>query len=225
MKRSITCFAWTLGSAALIALAAGCSRESRAPQTPTGTTSPTFESNVPPAPPPPGREQPPAPGYESGVTGQPSPPPPSPPPPLAAPGEIGTPPGGSERGMEQPQAAPAGENERQVCDALASSAKLHVEDVQNGAAIVAVPKAGHDLSAVRDDAHRIESTVKQHPPSEPGPAGEACGIFSIGRMPGVTTTVVEGPSSVRIMMTTANPAEVRDVRRIAREQVLSLKAR
>jgi hypothetical protein len=224
MKRSITYVAWTLGSASLIALAMGCSRESRQPQTPTGTTSPTFESNVPPGPSAAGREQPPMPGEESGAAGQASPSPPAPPP--GSPGEMGAPPDGAPRGTEQPPASPAGENERQLCDALASGAKLHVEDVQNGAAIVAVPKAGHDIASVRGDAHRIESTAKQHGAAESAPAaGDACGLFAIARMPGVSTTLTEGPRSVRIVMTTSNPAEVRDVRRIAREQVSSLKAR
>jgi hypothetical protein len=226
MKRSITCVAWTLGSASLLALAVGCSRESRPPQSPPEATSPTFESNVPPVPPPESKEQPPLPGYQKGPTGPASPPAPPPPPP-GGPEEMSTPPAGPPRGAEQPSASPAAtENERQLCNALASGAKLHVEDVQNGAAIVAIPRAGHDVSTIRDDAHRIESTLKQRGAGESAPtAGDACGLFAIGRLSGVTTTVNEGRGSVRIVMTTSNPAEVRDVRRIAREQVTSLKAR
>jgi hypothetical protein len=109
-------------------------------------------------------------------------------------------------------------NERQLCDALSGHAKLHVEDVKDGVAIVATPKAGHHLGTVRDDAHHIGTALKEHG-REPGPMGEACGLFSIGRLPDVNTTVTETANSVRILMTTPNAAEVKDLRRITREQV------
>ena len=210
MKRSIKVLGSTLGSAALITAGLGCSRESRPAQPPIGTSSPTFESNVPAPstpPPPPGaaREQPPPP---------PGPEAPAPPPP---PGETGAPHEG-----EPPSAAGGNESERQLCDALASDAKLHVEDVQHGAAIVAVPRTGHDVSAIRDDSHRIEGVMHQQHGAEIGP--EACGLFAIGRLPSVNVSVVEGSNAMRIVMTTTNPAEVKDLRRIARDQVTSMKA-
>ena len=130
---------------------------------------------------------------------------------------------GAPHGTEQPSAAGGNENERQLCDALAGDAKLHVEDVQHGVAIVAVPRTGHDLSTLRDDSHRIESTIRQHGP-ETGPGPEACGLFAIARLPSVDVSVAEGTNSMRILMTTSNSAEVKDLRRLAREQVSSMKA-
>lgn len=225
MKQSITCLGMTLGSAALLALGVGCSHESRPAQAPpAGTTSPTFESNVPPTPPPPGQ---PGAGTEMGAPAPPPPGEPPPPPPGAnapsppPPGETGGP--APSMPPEQPGAAAGGENERQMCDSLADVAVLHVEDVQNGAAIVVVPKKGHDLASVHDDAQRVESTMRQRASTASAPTvGMSCGLFSIVKLPGVTTTLTQGARSVRIVLTTANPAEVKDLRRTTREQVGSL---
>jgi hypothetical protein len=219
MKRSITCVGMTLGSAALIALGAGCSRGNRPAKTPpAGTTSPTFESNVPSGSAPSGREQPPGPSYET----QPQPPPPSPGSRTFQP-EPGEP--SSQGGVaEAPPAVATRENERQMCDDLAMGAVLHIEDVQNGVTIVAIPRASSNLSSVRDDAQRIESAMRQRAaggaPSTP--SSEACGLFSVASLPDVTTTLTEGAKSVRIVLKTTNPAEVKDLRRLAREQVQSL---
>jgi hypothetical protein len=104
---------------------------------------------------------------------------------------------------------------------LSTSAKLKVEDVQNGVAIVMTPKHGHELGALRDEAHRMDTMVHQQP--QGGAAGhETCGLLSIGRLPGVSTSVTEGRKDVRVLMTTPNHAEVKDLRRIAREQVNNL---
>jgi hypothetical protein len=217
MKRSVTCLGMTLGSAALIALGVGCSRASRPAQAPpAGTTSPTFESNVPPTPAPP-----PPPGPEMAA---PAPPPPAaappPPPEMGAPTQPSTPP---EPPMGATGAAGGGENERQMCDALAGAAVLHVEDVQNGAAIVMAPKTGHDLASVRDEARRIETTMRQRGTVETAPApGTSCGLFSVAQLPGVSAQLIEGAKRVRIVLTTPNPAEVKDVRRLTRDQVMSL---
>jgi len=233
MKRSITCVGMTLGSAALIALGAGCSHGNRPAQAPpAGTTSPTFESNVPPgsAPSAPsGQEPPPGPSYENapqppgGAAGQPGQPPPGGTTFQPEPGTPPTPPGS---GMEPPSAmpAPAKENERKLCDDLAASAMLHVEDVKNGVTIVAIPKAAASLASVRDDAQRVESTMRQHAAGAAAstPGSEACGLFAVARLPDVTTTLTEGTKSVRILVTTTNPAEVKDLRRLAREQVQDL---
>jgi hypothetical protein len=233
MKRSVTWLGGTLGSAALLALGIGCHRESQ-PQTPpaAGTTSPTFESNVPPGTPPAGQAQP-APAPEMGALpptgpGQPpgeAAPPPAPPPAAPAPPpEMGAQPGAAPRGAEQPSITTGGgESERQLCDKLVTVAKIHVEDVQKGVAIVIVPKPGQDLSMVRDDARRVESMIHQHasPETAPPPA-EACGLFIVARLPSVTSTLTEGAKSVRILMTTTNPAELKDLRRSARDQVHNL---
>jgi hypothetical protein len=209
MKRSIMCFGWTLGSAALFALGVGCSHEESPAQTPpTGTTSPTFESNVPPTPAP----QPP-----SGPAVQP-PPPPAPPPAAAPPEEP-------KRGATEtpaPATAPTQPSERSLCDALAAAALLTTEDVQNGVAIVAVPRRGQDLGTVRDHAKRMEGAMHRSA-GESQAAGESCGIFAITRLPSMTTSTTEGMSTARIVIITSNPAEVRDVRREVRQQVRNLK--
>jgi hypothetical protein len=115
-------------------------------------------------------------------------------------------------------AAPSGASERQLCETLSGHAKLHVEDVPNGVAIVATPKGGQELSTVRGDAHHISSALHERAHEQP-PIGEACGLFSIGRLPEVNTAVTDTANSVRILMTTPNASEVKDLRRIAREQV------
>jgi hypothetical protein len=196
MKRCITCLGWGFGSTLLVALAIGCRANRPAEAPPAGPTSPTFESSMPGAP-----------GEQAAPEMAPTP-------------EVGEAPGpGAQKPQpaEQPAAPPA-EHERQLCDALSGHAKLHVEDVHNGVAIVATPKNGQNLSTVRDDAQRISTALHEHA-AEPGPGAEACGLFSMGRMPGVNTTVTETANTVRIMMTTPHAAEVKDLRRIAREQV------
>jgi hypothetical protein len=51
---------------------------------------------------------------------------------------------------------------------------------------------------------------------------EVCGLFSIARLPGVTTKILEVRNTPRIVMMTTNNAELKDLRRIARQQVWSL---
>jgi hypothetical protein len=214
MKRSVKVLAWTLGPAALLSAGFGCSRPSHPAQEPVGTSSPTFESNVPtptpPPPPEPGKEQPPLPqGQET----------PAPPPPGGAEPTPPTPPAPPE--AAPPPSAGGGESERQMCDAFAGDAKLHVEDVQHGVAIVAVPRKGHDVSALRDDTHRLESAMRRAGPAT-GPGPESCGLFAISHLPSVNVSVVEGANAMRLLMTTTNTAEVKDLRRLAREEVGSL---
>jgi hypothetical protein len=229
MRRSMTCVGWTLGSAALLALGLGCSRESPPPEVPAGTPSPPFESNVPPGPapampePPGANPAPLAPGSipETGPMGQAGQPPQPPPPPRTQ-FEPAAPPEAMQHRTEQPAPAASGANEHQLCDALASGAKLHVEDVQNGVTIIAVPRAGHDLANVHDDAQRIASALRQRPAAEGQATGDACGLFSVARQPDVMTTITDGRASVRIVMTTSNPAAIHDLRRAARDQVTSL---
>jgi hypothetical protein len=213
MRRFITCVGRTLGSAAALALAVGCSHESRPAETPAvGTSSPPFESNVPPAPPG-------TPGADKGTTITPEPTPGQP----AQPGkeaQPGQPDAYTAPGAIAPpsQAGTTGDSEHMLCNTLATEAKLRVEDVQNGVAIVFTPKAGHDLSAVRDDAHQIETSIHQ-PGTSGGQSSQSCGLLSVGRLPSVTTTITEGMSTVRLVMTTSNPSEIKDLRRNARDQV------
>jgi hypothetical protein len=102
-----------------------------------------------------------------------------------------------------------------MCITLAKEAKLKVEDVRNGVAIVMTPKAGKELSIVRDDARKLELAIHQ----AGSPQGETCGLFGLGRLPSVTTSLTEGMNTVRILMTTSNPGEVKELRHQAREQV------
>lgn len=132
---------------------------------------------------------------------------------------------------EGQQGTAPGINERALCESLASEGRMRVEDAQNGVAIVITPKAGNALSTVRDDARRLESAIRQSAGSGEGVvgapqrsprSGEACGLAELGRLPSVTTQLVEAGNSVRIVMTTSNANEVRDLRRIARDEVNAL---
>ena len=46
--------------------------------------------------------------------------------------------------------------------------------------------------------------------------------MSLGRLPSVSTQITEGVNTVRIVVTTSNPPEIRDLRRAARDQVSNL---
>jgi hypothetical protein len=128
--------------------------------------------------------------------------------------------GSAEQGGEPGQVQAT--SEKAACDALVNSAKLHVEDVQNGIAIVASPKGGTSLSTVREDARRLEAAIRTG--GEGGQRGraESCGIAELGRLPSVSVQVTEAANSVRIQMTTSNNAEVKDLRRIARDEVATM---
>jgi hypothetical protein len=123
-----------------------------------------------------------------------------------------------------------GVNERALCESLATEGRMRVEDAQNGVAVVITPKAGNQLSTIRDDARRLESAIRTGAgtegvvgaPQRSVRSGESCGLAELGRLPSVTTQLVESGNSVRILMTTNNANEVRDLRRIARDEVNAL---
>jgi hypothetical protein len=115
-------------------------------------------------------------------------------------------------------AAPAPETERQLCDALAGHAKLRAEDAPRGVVIVVTPRTARETPVMLDDTRRLDAMMRLHT-TEAGPIGETCGLFMIGRLPGVTTKITEGANTTRILMTTVRPAELKALRRIAREQV------
>jgi len=237
MKRSIKSVGMTFGLAALLPLAAACSHKpaqapsSEAPSanepgastemTPPAQPGAMGQQTAPaPAPQPPGGErigetqpnaagQPQQQGLGSGV-GAPEAQQAAPPQ-QAAPGQM-------------PLAGPAGENEKMLCNDISTSAKLRVEDVQNGVAIVLVPRAGKDLATVKDEARRLEGTMRNAAAHEQAAGGvrETCGLAELGRLPNMTTTIIEGPRSARIVMTTTNGAEVKDLRRMARDEVNDL---
>jgi hypothetical protein len=206
MKRSLKFMAWTTGAVSLLAAGPGCSHETHPAQTPApeGTTSPPFESNVGPGQTTPA-QPPPAP--EMGT--------PSAEPPKAGPPQPGI--GAPQPGAEPAPGATA--NERELCNTLAGHAHLKVEDVQNGVVIVMTPRGGADTSIVKDDARRIENGIHAGPG---GAAGESCGLFTLGRLPSAHVQIVDRPGGAGLMITTTNPAEVKDLRREARDDVSNL---
>jgi len=238
MKRTIKSLGVALGPAALIPLMMACTRPAETP------TAPTTEPVAPSAQPPPSVETPaqaPAgPTSELGTREKGARGPEAPKGHEAQPAQPAQPqqPGlGSGLGQQaQPGEQPApGEtgapaaNERALCEALAKSARLRVEDVQGGVAIVATPRAGTDLSTVREEAQRLENSIRTG--AAEGQAGgaqrgvrsaETCGIAELGRLPSVSVQLTEGGNAVRILMTTSNTAEVRDLRRIARDEIGAL---
>ena len=213
-----------------IALLGACGSEVPPPQHPT----PAFESRVGQAAP--RVEPPPAPtSIEVPPTQDP----------LAndpARGELSTPP-----------TTASGPSEREMCYALLVDAKLHVEDMQGGVALVITPKAGGDLDAIKQAARTIESkmppagmtappagtsTAGTIPPSgkapESSPSGatgtttdaapaDACILFDLGRK-GARASVAEEQKAVRILLTTSDPASVKLLRARTRELVRSMSA-
>jgi hypothetical protein len=220
MKRTIQSLATACAPALLIPLAVACSSQQPA-QSPTNA-APPMEPGAPSTMPAPGTETPAGPTGQLGMPEQGGAQPPAPRGPEGQPGQQGL---GSGLGQEaQPTPAEGGQAaqaERAACATLANDARLRVEDVQHGIAIVLVPRAGSDLPTVRDDAHHLESAI--HAGAEGhGQRGEACGIAELGRLPSVTTSITESDGAVRIIMTTSNPGEVRDLRRIARDEAAGL---
>jgi hypothetical protein len=218
MKRTVKFLGVTFGATALLSLGVACStRQTPAPSV--GATTPSSEIMTPPV----GTTGQPGASMEMGEPGRP-PAPPHPPggPPTPEPGAFGS--GLGEPGAPGEIAAQPRGGEKAVCEGIADVAKLHVEDVQNGVAIVAVPKPGASLAAVRDDAQRLQGAIHGAGPEARGtqPTGESCGLTQIGRLPSVTTVITEGPNAVRILMTTSNASEVKDLRKMGREQINSL---
>jgi hypothetical protein len=234
MKHSISWLRAAIGPAALIPLAVACSH--RQAETPSGGTTPETGVSAQMGQEGQGK-QPGSVSGDQGSIGQPGQ--------LSQQGRIGDQ-GQSNQGQsnqgqsnqgnvgqpspygdqgfgaglgEQPgQQGESAMSEKSACDALANSAKLRVEDVQGGVSIVATPKTGQDLSTVKDDARHLETAIH----GAHGAQGETCGIAELGRLPSVTAQVVEGVNSVRINMTTNNAGEVKDLRRIARDEVQDL---
>ena len=212
MKRTVKFLGVTFGATALLSLGVACSsRQTPAPSV--GVTAPSSENLAPPG----------QPGATMETPGQPSTAPPG--------GTVGQPtpePGALGSGLGEPTgetgAQPRAGTEKALCEGLAGVAKLHVEDVQNGVAIVAVPKPGTSLAAVRDDARRLESSIHGAAGEAHGaqPAAESCGLAQIGRLPSVSTVITEGPNAVRITMTTSNASEVKELRKMGRDEIGAL---
>ena len=122
-------------------------------------------------------------------------------------------------GLGEQQQGESATSEKVACDALANSAKMRVEDVQGGVSIVVTPKAGQEFSTVRDDARRLENTFHG---AHSAQQGDTCGIAELARLPSVTAQVIEGNNNMRIQLTTTDDKEVKDLRRIARDEVNNL---
>src|SRR5262249_38790577 len=127
---------------------------------------------------------------------------------------------GMDQTPESTAPAPSGMSERDLCDALTRDTIMRVEDVNGGVAIVLMPKAGIDLTAVRDDAHRVERAMT--PEASPGgaqpPPGSAdrCALFDLSREGG-RAVVSEGPNSIRIIFTAVDQPTIKSMRRHARD--------
>jgi hypothetical protein len=103
-------------------------------------------------------------------------------------------------------------SERELCDTLTREAKLHVEDVQGGVLLHATLRPSGDLSLLRDRARQLERRAGQ--PSGGG-GGPSCELFAIARS-GAVVSVAEAPDSVRILLTTTDPNQVRTIRKQVR---------
>ena len=138
--------------------------------------------------------------------------------------------GGAQQGSAQQgsaqqggQIAPSDASEVQLCEELQHSASVRVENMANGAVLIMTPKSGGDLASVRQIAQRIEGRMR---PSGQGAAqggaqagGAAqCALFDVSRL-GASATIQESPTSIRLLLTVPDRANVEQVRRRAREFV------
>jgi len=193
MFRNSHCVRLVLGALAISTLAVGCSREPKPAQQPRASTSPPFEARM-----------------EQGRVEQ---------------GERRTM-GMDQKGREQTtgqgqQAQVEGVNtiEVELCDDLRQNANFTVKDVPGGVSIIARPKAGHNLSAVREAAQRIDRKVQEgveHGKS--APANVICDLFAFTRN-GAVMSVSEDPNAVRILFTTTDKDYQKTLRKSAREWV------
>ena len=191
---------FTLGAAALLALAAGCSHEAPPP-----TSTPSFESRVTPAP---------------VMTATPPP---------AQTDFVAPPPSAAPVAADTAQPAPQNEaNERQLCDEIGRDAKIAVADVPGGISVTATPKGGASHGSVVRDAKRIEDGMAQVGPGISGtpvaPKGESkdtCVLFDVGRQGG-RVVVAESPKSVKLTFTTPDATQVKALRSQIREFVKTL---
>lgn len=240
MHCTIWSSALALGSAALIGVA-GCSHNERPAKQATSspTSSPTFESNIGSSqyessqPTTPGTQAPGTPRGSlpsEGTMGSTREPNQGTRPETNAPAEqpqrSAAEQGAQNQAAQAAQAAqgttgsrpsaetPQTTSESDLCAALTREGKLNVEDVQGGAAIVVKPRSG-DITIVRQRAQDINQRLGQNVGSAPG---ASCELFTIARS-GASTAVSETPESVRILITTTDPGQVRKIRKEVREYV------
>lgn len=181
-------------------LALGCSGNARDAESPT----PPFESRITEGetrvrvtPPP-----------SSDVT------PTSPSDPTESPGAAGATGDVDDRGGPVPTRLT---REAALCGALAQQATLRVEDIQGGASLVLTPRTEADMQAVRDAARAFEQQMGS---VRPRGDGSPCALFELGHA-GARAAVSEGPDTMRIFITTSDPAQVETIRRQARNFAMS----
>jgi hypothetical protein len=230
MNGSFRCSWFTLGSshrlgrdaavaAALAVIAAGCGAEQKQAQAQAPAQS--FEAQVPEgqleygtiqeqqeggaAEQPPRAAQPGMePGHE-GMHGQ------------KPQGEHGwTTPPGAAQGETGEGAATEEMSEKELCMRATQGATIRVQNIERGVRIEMVPKAGTDLSEVRDTAQRIEAGLDPAAPAPRADQAEQCRLFDIAAL-GVDATLQEGPNRIHLLLVADDPADVEQIRQRARE--------
>jgi hypothetical protein len=138
----------------------------------------------------------------------------------SAPLPYPTTPMGSEPTQTAPkEGASAPMSERGLCTAMSQDANLRIEDVQGGVAVVMTPRGGTDMDAIRKDARQVERAIGPAAGRHvDAPIEQRCELMEIGRQ-ATSTTVVEGPGEVRIVMTSSDAAGTRSLRQRARAYV------
>lgn len=240
----------TLGSIALIALAAGCAgekRQSAEPAQPVGRTpagrTPTFESQMPydtNGQPPSDRGQAPVPDRRApgtspaeprGQYGTPTPPRVGR---SGGPGAPGARPGQPRGGGPGAPGAPPGQpgggaagmgmmDERQICDEISENAVLSVDNIPGGVQILMTPKPGADTASLQQLARQIDRHMSEQAQEEQQANGAAsrCPLFDLSRIGGSRGRVVEAADGVRILFTSEDTAGVSTLRDRARSFVQS----
>jgi hypothetical protein len=222
--------ALALGSAAVLVLAAGCSR-ARPASNPPGATEPTPPEQV--APPTMGEMKPAQPSEEPSTPPTPAAPampehaqPAPEPAPAAAepphtmpelgtapPAEVPKSPAAQGLAGSPPQVAAS-----ELCESLTRAATMREEDVQGGVAIVLVPKPHETMETVRDDAKKFQQTFSQlgQMPSAPSMEGGMCPLAPLPST-GASAAVSEGPKAIRILITSPDPTQIKSIRKNVRE--------
>lgn len=233
MKGSTHSVYLALGCAAVLAGSSACSHSTPEPSSPSLGTSPgrsTIQDQTPAST---GGSNTAQPGFDSERETQPG---------TVQPGGMqqgqpgATQPGGAPLPGSQgagvgasPQAAPGSQpggpgtsgsvieplasiNEREACDLLVSQAMLHAEPIEGGVVIVAKPRRTSDVSTVRNQMQAIHRGIERGGPAS---AEVTCDLFALGRN-GVAS-LIETPDSIRLLVTTSDPARVPQLRRQANE--------
>jgi hypothetical protein len=140
----------------------------------------------------------------------------------APPGAVSRPDVGETPTEAASAGAPNEPGERSLCDELERLATLEMEEIPGGVALVASPRAGRNLAALRRSVGRIRGAIARDgdlselagaPVASAPASGERCALFDLGRL-GVRVDAAEDPGASRLLFTAADP----DVIRALREQ-------